>query len=169
MNKLILTIALLTGIFMQTGFAQNAAVSTQFNKALQGYYDLKNALAEDKTDAAVKSAAALQAAVKKVPHQGFANEKQHQLWMKESGVILKSTAELSNTTDLKAQRKSFEGISSSFITLVKDLKVNEDTVFVEYCPMVKLSWLNEVKAVQNPYYGSKMYECGTVRETLDKK
>ena len=169
MNKLILTITLLSGVFIQTAFAQNAAVSKKFNKTLQGYYALKNALADDKADVAVKYAAALQAAVKEVPHKGFANEAQHQLWMKESAIILKETAELGKKTDLKAQRENFKGISNSFITLVKDLKVNDATVYVEYCPMVKSSWLNEVKAVQNPYYGSMMYDCGTVKETLDKQ
>lgn len=169
MNKLILSAALLLGVFSQTAFAQDAKVSTKFNKSLQGYYALKNALAGDKTAEAAKFAGALQAAVKEVPHKGFANEAQHQLWMKESAVILKQSAELAKSTDLKAQRENFKGISTSFIALTKDLKINDAPVFVEYCPMVKSAWLNEVKAIQNPYYGSEMYDCGTVKETLDKK
>lgn len=169
MNKLILSAALLLSIFSQTVFAQDANVSSKFNKSLQGYYSLKNALAGDKTADAAKFAGALQTAVKEVPHKGFANEAQHQLWMKESAVILKQSAELAKHTDLKAQRENFKGISASFITLTKDLKINDAPVFVEYCPMVKSGWLNEVKAIQNPYYGSEMYDCGTVKETLDKK
>jgi len=35
--------------------------------------------------------------------------------------------------------------------------------------MGKYNWLNEVKAVQNPFYGSQMYDCGEVKETLAKK
>ncbi|RZJ80949.1 MAG: DUF3347 domain-containing protein [Flavobacterium sp.] len=35
--------------------------------------------------------------------------------------------------------------------------------------MAKKSWLNEVEAVQNPFYGSMMYDCGEVTETIAKK
>jgi len=31
---------------------------------------------------------------------------------------------------------------------------------VYYCPMKKLAWLQDVKAMGNPYYGSMMLTCG---------
>ncbi|QNK62835.1 DUF3347 domain-containing protein [Pedobacter sp. PAMC26386] len=168
MKKVILGLTLFLGIFTQPVLAQKAKVSGKFNQSLKSYYVLKNALAADKSEEAPKLAQALQLAVKEVPHQGFAEAKQHVLWMKESAVIQQQASELAKTTDLKSQRKSFEGISIAFIKLVKELKLNDQEVFVQYCPMGKYSWLNEVKEVQNPYYGSQMFDCGTVKDTITR-
>lgn len=168
MKKLILLITLISGVFVQQSNAQQA-VEAKFNKGLEKYYILKNALATDKAEEAQKAAIALGVAVKDVPHKGFATDGQHQLWMKESAVIQQQLAILAKSSDLKVQRKSFEGVSQSFVTLTSELKINAKPVYVQYCPMAKASWLNEVKDVQNPYYGSMMYDCGTVKEVLDKK
>lgn len=168
MNKIILGLALFLGAFVQPAFAQKVELSAKFNQSLKSYYALKNALATDKALEASQLANTLQLAVKEVPHQGFANEKMHQLWMKESGIIIQQAAELAKSKDLKSQRKNFEGISAAFIKLSTELKLNNQEVFVQYCPMGKFSWLNEVKQIQNPYYGSHMYDCGTVKDTLPK-
>jgi hypothetical protein len=168
MKQVLLGLALFLAASVQPALAQKSSVSGQFNQSLKSYYALKNALATDKSDDAPKLADELQLAVKEVPHKGFADTKQHVLWMKESAVILQKASEIAKTKDLKSQRKGFEGISTAFITLAKELKLNDQDIFVQYCPMGKFSWLNEVKEIQNPYYGSQMYDCGTVKDTLEK-
>jgi len=35
--------------------------------------------------------------------------------------------------------------------------------------MAKASWLNEKENVENPYYGSMMFDCGDVTETIKSK
>ncbi|MBB5635465.1 Cu(I)/Ag(I) efflux system membrane fusion protein [Pedobacter cryoconitis] len=168
MKKVLLGLALFLVASLQPALAQKTSVAGQFNQSLKSYYALKNALATDKAEEAPKLALALQKAVKEVPHKSLANVQQHVLWMKESAVIQQKAVELAKTTDLKSQRKSFEGISTAFIKLTTELKLNTQEVFVQYCPMGKFSWLNEVKEIQNPYYGSQMYDCGTVKDTLEK-
>jgi len=168
MKTVILGLALISGVFIQPAFAQKAEVSGKFNQSLKSYYALKNALATDKQEEAPKLALALQTAVKEVPHKGFKDTKQHLLWMSESAVIQQKAVELSKNKDLKSQRKNFESISTAFIQLTRELKLNDQDAFVQYCPMGKFSWLNEVKEIQNPYYGSEMYDCGTVKDTLEK-
>jgi hypothetical protein len=168
MKQILLGLALFLVAFIQPALAQKTSVSGKFNESLKSYYALKNALATDQSEDALKLAGELQLAVKAVPHKGFTDEQQHVLWMKESAVIQQKATELAKTKDLKNQRKSFEGISAAFITLAKELKLNNQEVFIQYCPMGKFSWLNEVKKIQNPYYGSQMYDCGTVKDTLEK-
>lgn len=167
MKTVILGLALILGAFVQPVLAQKAEVSDKFNQSLKSYYALKNVLATDKPEEAPKLALALQTAVKEVPHKGFKDTRQHLLWMAESAVIQQKAVELSKSNDLKSQRKSFEGISTAFIKLAKEFKLNTQEAFVQYCPMGKFSWLNEVKEIQNPYYGSQMYDCGTVKDTLE--
>jgi len=168
MNRLILLMTLISGVFVQQSNAQQT-VPAKFNVSLDKYYVLKNALATDKAPAAQQAAVALAAAVKAVPHKGFATDQQHMLWMKESAAIQQQLSLVAGSSDLKVQRKSFVEVSSSFVTLVNALNLNNKTVFVQYCPMAKASWLNEVKDVQNPYYGSMMYDCGSVTSTISKK
>ncbi|MCD0487320.1 DUF3347 domain-containing protein [Pedobacter sp. MC2016-14] len=168
MNKLIVCSLLFLGLFFQKATAQDK-VSVAFNNSLKKYYVLKNALATDKAELAQQAAIALQQAVKEVPHKGFKDDAQHQLWMEESAVILAQSADLAKSSDLKSQRKSFEGISQSFIKVTQQLALNLNVAYLQYCPMGKFSWLNEVKDIQNPYYGSMMYDCGTVKSTIAGK
>lgn len=165
-KSIVICFALFMSAFIQPVLAQKAVVSQKFNVVLQQYYVLKNALADDQSAAAASAAVQLQQVIKEVPHDGFAKDDQHQLWMKESGSMAKHAAEIAGSKDLKAQRKSFEGVSFPMLNLVKALKLNKGAVYVQYCPMGKFTWLNEVKAVQNPYHGSAMYDCGSVTATL---
>jgi len=166
MKRIILIAALFISVFTQSSVAQKAGVATKFNKSLDSYYALKNALATDKPAEAVKLATILIAAVKAVPHTGFATDAQHHLWMEQSAIITEQSAALAAAPELEAQRKSFRPISDAFVKLATELKINSKTTYVQYCPMGKYTWLNEVKAVQNPFYGSQMYDCGEVKETI---
>lgn len=165
-KSLVICFALLLSAFMQPVMAQKSEVQTKFNVILQQYYVLKNAMAKDDAPAASVAASKLQEVIKEVPHTGFSSDAQHQLWMKESAPAVKSAGEIAGSKDLKEQRKSFMGVSEPMLALVKGLKLNNDAVYVQFCPMGKYTWLNEVKAVQNPYYGSAMYDCGSVTATL---
>lgn len=168
MKRIVLCLALLCA-FVASSSAQDAAVSVKFNKSLESYYALKNALATDQPEAAQKLAASVVVAVKEVPHKGFATEAQHQLWMQESDLISQYGTELAATADLDAQRKAFREIGSAFVKLATEFKINNKKAFIQYCPMGKYTWLSEVKEVQNPFYGSKMYDCGEVKGTISKK
>jgi len=155
--------------FVQPVVAQTADVKQNFNKSLISYYALKNALAADRSAEASTLAATLLHTVKEMPASGFASDKQQKLWLVESGKIQTDARQLIQANDLKTQRKSFEGISSAFLSLTQELKINNAPVFVQYCPMAKSTWLNEVKEIQNPYYGNAMKDCGSVKELIDKR
>jgi hypothetical protein len=169
MKKIILIAALFIGVSIQPSVAQKTGVAVKFNKSLDSYYALKNALATDKPAEAGQLALALSAAVKAVPHTGFATDAQHHLWMEQSAVIMEQSAALAVAPELAAQRKTFRPISDAFVKLVTELKINTRIAYVQYCPMGRYTWLNEVKAVQNPFYGSQMYDCGEVKETIAGK
>lgn len=169
MNKIILGVALFICAFISPSSAQNKVIALKFNIALQDYYGLKNALATDKPEDARKLAVVLQLSVKDVPHIGFASDMQHNLWMEQSVIIQKQLTELATNDDLERQRKNFREVSNAFVTLAAELKLNHKKAFVQYCPMGKYTWLNEVKDVQNPFYGSKMYDCGEVKSTISGK
>lgn len=157
-------VALFTVIGLQSAQAQNKA-KPAFNKLVNSYMVTKNALADDKNDKANVDAKAFLALVKSFPASELKGE-QKALWDAQSAELVKGATPITSTSVLKDQRESFKTVSYAMIKLVKGLKMNSSTIYVQYCPMVRSSWLNEVKAVQNPYYGSQMYDCGEVKETI---
>ncbi|MEE1946492.1 DUF3347 domain-containing protein [Pedobacter sp. KR3-3] len=163
-------IFLMIAVCSVTIFAAKAQSATQtaFGKTLQAYFETKNALATDNVAKAGAGAKNLLAGLAAFPVKTLPATQQAE-WKKQSDELKKYATPIVAEKDLKAQRKSFENVSSAMIKLVKAVNLNSNEVYVQYCPMVKRSWLNEVEAVQNPFYGSKMYDCGEVTETIAKK
>jgi len=148
-------------------FAQSKT-DASFNQLLSTYYEVKNALAADKKELAVQKAKTLSAKVDAVPHKDLPAT-QHTLWMEQAKIVKAKATELASGKDIKAQRKAFEGISYAMIKTIRNIKFNNTTVYIQHCPMAKASWLNEKEAIENPYYGSMMFDCGDVTETIKAK
>lgn len=137
----------------------SAITYAQTAPALTAYYGVKDALV--KTDAAKTktNAMALVTALNKVDAAKLPAAD------KKALTTAKTTATaISKTADVAAQRKQFEGLSASMITLVKATRPAKS--YVQYCPMVDASWLSDNKEVRNPYYGDKMLKCGSVKEEI---
>ncbi|NTE05288.1 DUF3347 domain-containing protein [Agrobacterium tumefaciens] len=148
-------------------FAQSKT-DAAFNQLLTAYYDVKNALATDKKDMATEKAKVLSAKVDAIPRQDLPSA-QHALWMEHAKIIKAKASELAAGKDIKVQRKSFESISSAMIKTIRTIKFNNATVYIQHCPMAKASWLNEKENIENPYYGSMMFDCGDISETIKSK
>ncbi|MBE7178297.1 MAG: DUF3347 domain-containing protein, partial [Mucilaginibacter polytrichastri] len=90
--------------------------------------------------------------------------------VQESSAAAKQAQELAATPDLEGQRKQFAVLNESFIGLVKKTGVNGGELYVQNCPMYAkgkgANWLSAQKEIKNPYYGDKMLECGSVKETI---
>lgn len=165
MKRIFLMIALLSGSILAAN-AQN--LKADFNKTLTAYFNTKNALAGDNAALAATSAKALSTSLTAFSAKNLPAAQQT-VWAAQSAEIKKAADAIANEKTIANQRKSFGTISYAMLKLTKELNLNSENVYVQYCPMVKKSWLNEVEAVQNPYYGSMMYDCGEVKETIAKK
>jgi len=78
---------------------------------------------------------------------------------------------LTATKNLAAAREAFKGLSA---TLVEGLEsgqwhLDSGSAYLIYCPMVKSHWLQAGKAIRNPYYGSSILTCGTIRKKLGQE
>lgn len=155
--KSIFLIAFIATVFVQEGFAQDNAKSRSL-PLLSSYYNLKDALVSSNADAAAAGAAlfvkALNAAGKEI-----VNDSTREVLSGDAGAIAK-------TKDLTVQRVKFATLSANMFALAKTVKLSSQPVYQQYCPMKKASWLSDNKAIKNPYYGSAMLTCGSVKETL---
>lgn len=167
MKKVLILIALFAMGIANNASAQNNA-KPALNNVLNAYYEAKNALAKDNKDEAKEKVAALVSKVSAVKHNDLKGN-EHKVWMEQAGIIQASAKTFDAATDIKTQRKAFEGISSAMIKTVRNIKFNNNTVYVQHCPMAKASWKNEKEAIENPYYGSMMFDCGDVAETIKSK
>ena len=80
----------------------------------------------------------------------------------------------SGATEMKGQgleeaRERFKGLSQSMISYLKALQgriKGVEKIYVYYCPMAGASWLQKSEGTRNPYYGSSMLKCGSVKEEI---
>lgn len=168
MKKTLVFVALLSFSISSVTKAQSVVATREFNNILKGYFEAKNALAKDNAILASESVKGLIKNIDEFPVKTLSAEQQV-LWKAEAAVIKKAAEAISTEKVLKEQRKSFWPLSTAMLKLAKDFKLNNNKVYIQYCPMAKKSWLNEVEAIQNPFYGSMMYDCGEVTETIAKK
>jgi Cu(I)/Ag(I) efflux system membrane fusion protein len=85
-----------------------------------------------------------------------------------AGNISDSATEMKGV-GIETARNSFKGLSQSIINYLKELngKLKGDgKTYVYYCPMVDATWLQKNEGTRNPYYGSSMLKCGSVKEEL---
>jgi len=155
MKKILLLVAVFTSALVQSSFAQN----THSPELLTSYYSLKDALVGGDAETAYKKASELNKAIE--------NTDSKIVGSKEKAELLKHTALIYGTKDIKVQREHFAPLSTGIIALAKSAKLSPDPIYIQYCPMKKSSWLSSDKAVKNPYYGSAMLTCGKVTETIN--
>jgi hypothetical protein len=117
------------------------------NTVIDGYLDVKNAF--------IKIITAVQP-----------DAKQQSTWKKYANKLSSTTRQVSEAINLDQQREHFAGLSTNVYQLVKNLQPNSETIYVQYCPMKKASWLSSKKNIENPYYGEQMLTCGGIKETL---
>lgn len=90
----------------------------------------------------------------------------------ESNAKLKSAAEaIATTEDLEAQRKAFSQFSNAVQAYFRK-NISAGTLYKQHCPMALngkgADWLSNESTIENPYYGDKMMNCGSVTATITK-
>jgi hypothetical protein len=143
---------------MQKGFAQQSTQSIQTSTLLSLYYNIKDALvAGDAANVATSAGKFIKTA----------NSIDNKVISEENIITLvKDASKINKSKDIKTQRKYFAGFSTNMAAVAKTVKLSNQAVYLQYCPMKKASWLSAEKQIRNPYYGSSMLTCGQVTETF---
>ncbi|WP_310559100.1 DUF3347 domain-containing protein [Flavobacterium sp.] len=142
--------------------------TNQLNAVYENYFSLKEALV--KTDGTTASAAAkeLVASINAIK-MGELKMDVHIVWMKVVENLKKDATAISESTDTKKQRGSFNTLSNSIYELIKVSK-SDKVVYYQFCPMANdgqgANWLSKENNIKNPYFGSMMLSCGKVVETI---
>lgn len=133
------------------------SVQAQSKTVLSTYLDIKNALV--KTDSKNANLAAKEMI-------GILNGKSDEL----SEKLMADAKVISVSDDVKLQRKHFDTLSQNVYAYVKASGDKDSTIYKQFCPMAFNNtgafWLAAEKEINNPYFGSMMLHCGSVKEEL---
>lgn len=147
-----------------------SAVKFPANEIITGYLQLKNALAKDNGKDAAAAGNAIVATLAKVDMKSLSAKQTNGYIdiandMKEHGEHIGA-----NAGKIDHQREHFEMLSKDIADFIKTFGNGGQTLYKDFCPMANdgkgAIWISEVKEIKNPYLGSKMPDCGTVKETI---
>jgi len=138
-------------------FIISFSVNAQSKGVLSSYLEIKDALVKTDSKAASEAANDLVALIDN----------------KNDGMSKKLKADansISASSDVKVQRKHFDALSKNVYDFVKTSVKTGSPVYKQYCPMAFNNtgafWLASEKEINNPYFGSMMLHCGSVKEEL---
>lgn len=131
------------------------------------YLSLKNALASDNDKAAANAGKQLFITLKNVDMKTIpANKHKEYMDIAENA---KENAEHigDNAGKIDHQREHLASLSKDVSDLIA-LFGTTQKLYQDYCPMYNdgkgAIWISEAKTIKNPYYGSKMLTCGSVKK-----
>lgn len=156
MKKQIIT-AIFTVLAMSFATAQKKK-DAQVSKLYQNYIAIKAALASDDAGKAAKSASEFVQTASAV--------KSNTIPVKTLTALKNEASGIAKTGNISAQREIFHHLSDDMYALSRQFSFSEKPVYLQYCPMAEASWLSNEEKIINPYYGSSMLTCGTVKSTI---
>ncbi len=158
MKKLFFIVAIIATAFTEQSFAQDSTTQTQLSQLLTSYYNIKDALVADDATSASAGAEEFVKSANGIDYKVILEGNISAL-VKDAGLI----AEAKN---IDQQRKIFANFSTNMFALAKGVKLTSQPIYEAYCPMKKAYWLSSGTTIKNPYFGSAMLTCGSVKETL---
>jgi uncharacterized protein (DUF305 family) len=90
----------------------------------------------------------------------------------EERAELKAMAkQMSETEDLEKQRELFATFTEKAGPMFEDA-LSGGTIYKKFCPMAFNNegayWYADIEEINNPYFGNKMPNCGSVKKTIKK-
>ena len=158
----------------QPDLPKTYTVSDVFKKQLDvlmsSYFQIHHALSRDEYKKAVTATGAFRTNLDAVDMKHLSGES-HLSWMSHSKKLGSLTETLSDAKDIDVLRSGFDELSDELYTVVKMFGLSsEQPVYRYLCPMANNNkgayWLQESEQTENPYFGSKMFKCGSRVETV---
>jgi hypothetical protein len=156
--------------------------NTSFDKMLNSYLLVKDALVEYDTSKANMASMALAALADSLNMEEIKGDTSGAIVAAAknfAGVISGSARGLIGETDIVKKKKEFQMISDALYDLVRIVKYDRRKLYHQHCPMAfnddgEAYWISTSNEVVNPYLGKKhpkykdgMLHCGDITDSLD--
>ena len=150
------------------------AFNQSFTNLINAYIDLKDALVASDAAKATAAAQTLRTAsdsLKVNEIKGDSTRVIKQTALSYTSTITGSAQALVAEKDIERKRNIFGNIAESMWTLTRTVRYGGKKLFWEYCPMAFNNqgayWISYERDIKNPYFGSKMMNCGSVEDSID--
>lgn len=148
----------------------DAKTSASVKELVAAYLDLKNGLVKENGTDAATAGKAMIASFAKFDASGL-NAEQKKSYTDIADDAKEMAEHIGENPDkLEHQREHFDMLSQDMVDLVKMFGAGQ-TLYVDHCPMYNekkgANWLSETKEIKNPYMGTSMATCGSVKEQLN--
>ena len=140
--------------------------SKSYDPLLDGYFEVKNALVKGDAALASEKAKKLEILITNFDIGSLQIENQ-KIFGQNKDKLLEQVQALESSNDIEGQRTQLAALSEVLWNLTKNAEDVSTTVYYDYCPMKKSSWLSEEAAIKNPFYGNKMLSCGKVQGKIN--
>lgn len=147
----------------------NLAPSDYTEDIVISYINLKNKLVQDNSDAAAEKAKTLLASLNRFDTKTL-NPKQKKEYVDIADDAKEHAEHIGeNAGKIDHQREHFATLSKDINDLIKMFGTKQK-LYQDYCPMYNdgkgAIWISETKEIKNPFYGSQMLTCGSLKKTL---
>ena len=150
-------------------------VSNDFKEQLKlvfnAYIKVKEALVEDDFNMVKDNAGILLKNLDQVEMELITDSESHQHWMQAEKAMQKSASAIVASENIDAQRTHFKELSKALTSAVQMYGIGQ-SVYNQFCPMANDNqgayWLSNDKNVLNPYFGSAMLACGSVKQVIQE-
>ena len=147
----------------------NADVKAHINEVLSHYFHVKHALTKDDAAEAKNGATMLLQVISQFDNS-LLPAAQKPEYTKYINAIKEHADAIVKSADVDAERMHFSELSNHMYELIKAFGAGKK-IYYDHCPMAfnnkGANWLNESAAIQNPYMGTKMPECGSVEQIVE--
>lgn len=152
------------------GFKSNAKWMQDWNALLEQYFALKDFLTKDQFTEAQNSGKAFKHVLFQL-NSSELSEEQQELWSTTESHLKHYIQVYNEQTEILPARNAFKPLSEEMIKMVRRLNDETNTYFIHTCPMAVDNkdgdWLSKEKEVINPYMGSAMLRCGSLKEQIN--
>ena len=143
--------------------------ATPIKGIISDYLNLKNALANDNSQAAANAANELLEAMSKIDKSSL-TEGQKKVYADVADDAKEMAEHISKSADkIDHQREHFDMLSQDIYDVVKAFGTGQ-TLYRDFCPMYNDNkgayWISETKEIKNPYLGKERPTCGEVKEEI---
>ncbi len=150
-------------------FKVNSEFSESARFLVNDYLKIQKALSRDNLKDAKKVSLSTLSKLKKIKMEKLSSPA-HMEWMALQKTIKESLVGIGNSKSLNDAREFFEKLSEAVEKATKRFQLNQKPVYKYFCPMAFNNkgayWLQEKEGTENPYFGKKMFKCGSEVEKL---
>jgi Cu(I)/Ag(I) efflux system membrane fusion protein len=136
------------------------AANSELDSVFDAYFAIQRALSHDQFEPGQRAGEALVRAIEASSVVPL-----------DSG-LRESAKRISAAKDMETARAAFESVSNEMMVIAKKAGTGtRQRVLIYHCPMAfdnrGADWMQEKEGVENPYFGASMFNCGSLKESID--